>query len=91
MCDAVALAKTISAHIKSQDDQLLLDYSTTRHTRAIQVIELANSSLARNFRLINSPFFRRWIVGFIVDRLEFLKSWIVWRLSGLGTNTTTTK
>ena len=88
MCDALALAKTISGHIKSQDDRFLFNYSTDRRARAIQVVELASSAMSTLVRLTNSTFLRRWIVGLILGRIGFLKSRIVWRLSGLGTNTT---
>ena len=91
MCDAIALAKTISAHIQNQDNQLLPDYSTTRHTRAVQVIKLSNSSMSILTRIRDSRFFRRWVVGFILNRLGFFKSGIVWRLSGLGANATAAK
>jgi 2-polyprenyl-6-methoxyphenol hydroxylase-like FAD-dependent oxidoreductase len=63
MCDAIELVKIISAHIKSQENQLLLNYSTNRRARAIQVIELANSGMSIFVRLMNSTFIRRWIVG----------------------------
>jgi hypothetical protein len=84
----MALARAISVHIKSQDNQNLLDYSTTRRARAIQVIESTSSGLSNLIRTRNSTFFRRWIVGFILDRVGFLKSRIVWWLSGLGTDAT---
>lgn len=87
LCDAIALAKTISVHIKSQDNQFLFNYSTNRRARAIQVVEFASSTMSRLVRLKNSTFLRRWIVGFMVDRIGYLKSRIVWQLSGLGTNT----
>jgi FAD binding domain len=85
MCDAIALAKTISAHLESQCNQLLLDYSTARRARAVQVVELASNSWSILRRLTNSTFILRWIVGLILSRVGFLKSRIVWRLSGLGT------
>jgi len=88
MCDAIALARAISVHIKSQDNQILLDYSTTRRARAVQVIESTSSGLLNLIRIRNSTFFRRWIVGFILNRVGFLKSRIVWWLSGLGTGAT---
>ena len=86
ICDAMRLAKTISSHTKSQDNQLLFDYSTNRRARAVQVIELSSSGLSMIGRIRNSAFIRRWIVGFIFNRIGFLKSRVVWRLSGLGTN-----
>lgn len=91
MCDALALARTISEHNKSQDDQLLLNYSTTRRARAIQVIGLAGKSLWILTRIGQSAFIRRWIVGLILNRLGSLKAWIVWQLSGLGANATVAK
>src|SRR5258708_12026537 len=83
MCDALALARMISEHNESRDDQFLLNYSTTRRTRAIQVIELAGKSLAILTRIRQSAFIRRWVVGLILNRLRSLKPGIVWRLSGL--------
>ena len=91
MCDALALAKTISEHEKSQDNQFLLNYSTTRRARAIQVIELSGKSLSILTRIRQSAFIRRWVVGLILNRLGSLKSGIVWRLSGLGANATVAK
>jgi len=91
MCDAMALAKAISAHIKSQDNQTLLDHSTTRRTRAIQVIKLSSSSRSVLVRIRTSAFFRQWIVGPVLNRMGFLKSWIVWQYSGLGSRATAAK
>ena len=91
MCDAVALAKTILAHSKGQDDQLLLNYSTTRRARAAQVIELSSNGLSILNRIGESAFIRRWVVGFVLNRIGYLKSGIVWRLSGLGAKMTAAK
>lgn len=57
MCDAIALAKAISAHIKIQDSHLLLDFSTTRRARVVQVIELSGNSSSILTRIENNPFF----------------------------------
>lgn len=91
ICDAIELAKTISSHNKSRDNQLLFSYSTTRRARAVQVIELSSSGLSIFDQIRNSAFIRRWIVGFIFNRIAFIKSRIIWRLSGLGTNTIAAK
>lgn len=91
LCDAIALAEAISTHIRSQNDQPLLNYSTNRRRRAIQVIELAKGVQSTFDRLLGNKFFRQWIVGLILNRLGFFKSWMIWRLSGLGTNTAAAK
>ena len=91
ICDAVALAEAVSTHITSQNDQPLLNYSTNRRRRAIQVIEFANSAQSMFDRLLGNTFFRRWIVGVILNRLGFVKSWIIWQLSGLGANAVAAK
>jgi 2-polyprenyl-6-methoxyphenol hydroxylase-like FAD-dependent oxidoreductase len=91
MCDAIALAKAISAHIENEDTQPLLSYSVSRRARAIQVVELASSSMSTLVRLMDSTFLRRWIFRHILDRLGFLKYQVIWQLSGLGANTTVAK
>ena len=86
MCDAIALAKTISVHIKSQDAQHLLNYSSNRRARAIRVVEISRSSMSTLVRLMNSTFLRRWLVKHILDHVGFLKYLVIWQLSGLGAN-----
>ena len=73
MCDAVALAKAISVHIKSQDTQLLPNYSANRRARAIRVVELASSSISTLIRLMDSTLLRWWMVRHILNRVGFLK------------------
>lgn len=84
MCDAIALAKTISVHIKTQDPQLLLNYSSNRRARAIRVVEISRSAMSTLVRLMNSTLLRRWLVKHILDRVGFLKYQVIWQLSGLG-------
>ncbi len=58
MCDAIALAKTISEHIKTQDAQVLLNYSSNRRARAIQVVEISSGAMSTLVRLMKSTFLR---------------------------------
>ena len=81
--DAIALAQAVSTHIKTQEDDVLTNYSRSRRDRALHVINLASGTFKVYRWLMNTyPFLRR-VLGFIMSHMKFLQSRLILKVSGL--------
>ncbi|GJJ11770.1 hypothetical protein Clacol_006008 [Clathrus columnatus] len=90
ICDAVAAAEAIHAHIhssspKEERDGIFAGYSTRRHIVGRRVIEMTKvlSLIANSGRLHGWKRLLRNAIFFVVNRVEFAKRAFVWRMSGL--------
>jgi len=85
ICDAVALGRTLSKHVKggSQDNHLLEEYSRKRLIVAKDVIKLATTGLNMVNYLIAMPALVRRLVTGVVNFMGFAKRRLVLQVSGL--------
>ena len=82
-CDAIALAQAVSTHIKTQENEVLTNYSRSRCDRALHVIKLASGTFKVYQWLMNTyPFLRR-VLAFIMNHMKFLQSRLILKVSGL--------
>jgi 2-polyprenyl-6-methoxyphenol hydroxylase-like FAD-dependent oxidoreductase len=98
--DAIFLGEALTKHIRatetkplSEADVILHEFATTRHTRALEVIQLTKRVLTLEglkyrermswWLPIDSETFRSWVF-WTVGHLPFLQSMMVYQLSGLG-------
>lgn len=81
--DALALSEAISAHMKSQDNEILMNYSRSRRDKALYMVNLASTTL-KGYRWLMTtyPFMRR-IFAFIMTHVKFLQKKLILKVSGL--------
>jgi 2-polyprenyl-6-methoxyphenol hydroxylase-like FAD-dependent oxidoreductase len=83
--DGIALAHAVSAHIKSQESEVLTTYSRSRLDKARYVIHLASRTFKGYQWMMNTyPFLRR-VLAFILNHVKFLQSKLILKVSGLDT------
>jgi 2-polyprenyl-6-methoxyphenol hydroxylase-like FAD-dependent oxidoreductase len=89
--DALGLAKAIADHIKTpEDDGVLEAYAELRRAYAAQVVGLVNGmfntfvlSLGRLVAWTPLPRLRNWVFWF-AGKIPWVRRHVAWRLSGLG-------
>lgn len=81
--DVLTLSQAISVHMKSQDNEVLINYSRSQRDRALYMVNLADNTV-KGYRWLMTtyPFMRR-IFAFIMTRVKFLQKKLILKVSGL--------
>jgi len=85
ICDAVALGRSLSKHLRgdAQDTHLLEEYSRKRQIVAKDVIKLATTTFNMVNNLIALPAIVRRLIAGVMDFMSFAKRRSVVQLSGV--------